>query len=283
MKSIKFLENPETRSFLMTILLILFVRGHLVEPFKIPSGSMIPTILIGDHLFVSKSSYRIHIPFTNIEVLRVSEPKRSDVVVFEYPNVEEDPIKDGYYYIKRLIAIPGDRVKVVAGIPYINGDRAKLDPINAEDFPKSRSPSFEPSPYYLNSLETLPDSRGAHLIQQSRGVHEMLPAATERFRAIEGTDCIPIAAAYQEYSRVDHQGMGLNNICEFEVPEDKFFVMGDNRDDSSDGREWGFVSRELMVGKALFIWLSCKPADEGGGLCILPWNWRWNRLGLPMR
>ncbi len=282
MKPRQFLENPETRSFLLTILLILFVRGHMVEPFKIPSGSMIPTILVGDHLFVSKSSYRIHIPFTNTEVFRVSEPARSDIVVFEYPNVEEDSSKDGYYFIKRLIGVPGDKIKIVSGVPYINGQIARQELIAEGEFPKKLSPSFEPSPYSFNYQETLPDSRSSHLIQRSRGVLETLPAATERFRLIEGGDCIPLAAAYQS-EPVDHQGMGLNNICEFEIPADKFFVMGDNRDDSSDGREWGFVSRELMVGKALFIWLSCKPEDEGGGLCLLPWNWRWNRLGLPMR
>jgi signal peptidase I len=282
MKVRQFFENPETRSFLLTLLLIFFVRGHLVEPFKIPSGSMIPTILIGDHLFVSKSSYRIHIPFTNREVLRVSEPHRSDVVVFEYPNIERDPEKDGYYFIKRLIGLPGDRIKVVGGVPYINGEIAKQDLIPEGSFPAERSPSFVPNSYVNHYLETLPGTTGAHLIQRSRGVLETLPATTEQFRLIEGTDCTPIATRYQEHP-VDPQGMALNNICEFEVPADKFFVMGDNRDDSSDGREWGFVARELMVGKALFIWLSCKPEDEGGGLCLLPWNWRWDRLGLPMK
>lgn len=282
MKLRQYFENPETRSFLLTILLILFVRGHLVEPFKIPSGSMIPTILIGDHLFVSKSSYRIQVPFTNKELFRVSEPKAADVVVFEYPNYEQDPSKDGFYFIKRLVGVPGDKIKVVSGVPYINGTPARQDLIAEGAFPRELSPSFEPSPYSKNYSETLPGTQGPHIIQRYRGVLETLPAATERFRAVEGTDCIPLAASFQQ-NPIDHQGMGLNNICEFEVPQDKFFVMGDNRDDSSDGREWGFVPRELMVGKALFIWLSCKPEEEGGGLCLLPWNWRWNRIGLPMR
>lgn len=282
MNSRQFFENPETRSFLLTVLLILFARGHLVEPFKIPTGSMIPTILIGDHLFVSKSSYRIHIPFTNIEVLRISEPKRSDVVVFEYPNVEQDYGKDGLYYIKRLIGLPGDKIKVVGGVPYVNGKIADQKLIAEGKFPEHLSPSFETSPYLVNYLETLPETQSTHLIQRSRSVLETMNAATERFRLIEGTDCIPIAAAYKQ-DAPSRQGIGLNNICEFEVPENNFFVMGDNRDDSSDGREWGFVARELMVGKALFIWLSCKPEEEGGGFCLLPWNWRWNRIGLPMR
>lgn len=281
MNSRHFLKNPETRSFFLTILLILFLRGHLVEPFKIPSGSMIPTILIGDHLFVSKSSYRIHLAFTDIELLRVSEPKASDVVVFKYPNYENDESKRGFYYIKRLIGVPGDVIKVVGGVPYINGQVAQQTLIPENEFPKKLSPGFEPSPYLVNYLETLPGSTFQHLIQRRRSTLATLSAATERFRLTEGTDCVPIAAAFLS-EPIDSQGMQLNNICEFTVPQDKYFVMGDNRDMSSDGREWGFVPRDLMVGKALFIWLSCLPAEEGGGFCLAPWNWRWNRIGLPM-
>lgn len=282
MKLRQFFENPESRSFFLTILLILFLRGHLVEPFKIPSGSMIPTILIGDHLFVSKSSYRVHVPFTNIEIFKVSEPKASDVVVFKYPNYEEDESKNGYYYIKRLIGIPGDKIKIVGGVPIINGNVASQTMIHEGEFPKNLSPSFEQSSYYTNYFETLPGSNSQHLIQRSKSALSTLPAATEQLRLMKGTDCLPIGSIIT-INRYETYGVGANNICEFTVPTDMYFVMGDNRDDSSDGREWGFVPRHLMVGKALFIWLSCKQEEEGGGLCLLPWNWRWNRIGLPMR
>lgn len=277
-----FFENPETRSFSLTILLILFLRGHLVEPFKIPSPSMVPTILIGDHLFVSKSSYRIHIPFTNIEVLRISEPKPADIVVFKYPNYENSADKEGFYYIKRLIGVPGNKVKVVGGVPYINGVAAKQELIPEGMFPTKLSPSFEPSIYYNNYFETLPGTESKHIVQRQQAVLSSLPAAVERLRLMKGSDCIEVGS-FPDDVYYESYGVQTNNICEFEVPQDKFFVMGDNRDHSSDGRAWGFVPRELMVGKALFIWLSCKSEEEGGGLCLLPWNWRWNRLGLPMR
>jgi len=275
-------KMQERRSLILTILLILFLRGHLVEPFKIPSESMLPNILIGDHLFVSKSSYRIQLPFTNIELLRISEPQRGDVVVFHYPNYEQDNSKDGLYYIKRLIGVPGDQIKIVDGAPHINGVMAQQTLVTAAEFPNKWSPEYEPRYGTTNFYEKLPGPNGLHLIQRDDSLLEYLPAVKERFQVLEGRDCTPIASAFSN-EPIDHHGMGFNNICTFEVPKDSFFVMGDNRDQSADGRQWGFVPRELMVGKALFIWLSCRQSDEGGGLCLLPWNWRWSRIGLPMR
>src|SRR5688500_1115290 len=108
-------KKTERVSLALTIVLILFLRAFVAEPFKIPSGSMIPTLLIGDHLFVAKSSYDMRLPFTNIPLLRVSDPKRGDVTVFEYPNHEQEPGKGGQYYIKRIIGIPGDRIAVKGG------------------------------------------------------------------------------------------------------------------------------------------------------------------------
>ena len=116
-------------SLLIAIVLALFIRAFIVQPFKIPSGSMIPTLLIGDHLLVSKFIYGTKIPFADKVVLSLKDIKRGDVIVFTYPNYENDPSKKGIDYIKRVIGIPGDSIDVRGRNLYINGEKIPLKPL----------------------------------------------------------------------------------------------------------------------------------------------------------
>ena len=121
----KLRQNIEALAF--AIILALIIRTFVFQPFKIPSGSMIPTLLVGDHLLVNKFVYGTKIPFTNIEVLPIEKIKRGDVIVFTYPNNERDPSKNGLYYIKRVIGLPGDEIDLNGRTLYVNGEKIPLE------------------------------------------------------------------------------------------------------------------------------------------------------------
>ncbi len=206
-------------SFFPVILIVFVLRSFLVEPFKIPSSSMVPTLLVGDFILVNKFAYGIRLPVANKKVVEIGNPKRGDVMVFRYP---EDPSLD---YIKRVVGLPGDRVEY----------RNKRLTINGQPVPERQIDD------YL-SRERMQFSR--RFVETLGGVqHEILleddaPAAVLPTRATAG-NC-------------NYNSAGL--VCT--VPPGHYFVMGDNRDNSSDSRVWGFVPDENIVGKAFFIWLN---------------------------
>ncbi len=275
----------EMKSLGWTLLALLFVRAFVAEPYKIPSGSMIPTLLIGDHILVAKSSYDLRIPFTDIQFARVADPQRGDVVVFKYPNYEKDPSREGQFFIKRLIGVPGDRVSLSRGRISINGIEVPRESLAAEEFP-AEAPQYKMSTEsVLLFHETLPGQKSPFLMQQYRNDLERLDSALATWERISGRPCAEVGLAAR--GQVPDQRL-MNQICEFVVPENQYFFMGDNRDDSSDGRVWGFVPRHLLKGKALFVWLPWKSRalendwdytaahtpGEGGPLL------RWQRFGL---
>jgi len=272
-------RGEELKSIAWTLLLILFLRGFVAEPFKIPSGSMIPTLLIGDHLFVAKSSYDLGIPFTNLKLFHIADPKRGDVVVFEYPNNEANPSKEGQYYIKRLIGLPGDRITVRGGVPHFDEEQTKVEAVAlAKPLPFSLR-GFQPNPNHSFFLEQLPDAAVPHWVQRYPYRIPDLVRAKDELRSETGQDCIDVGKSALNLAPI--APTLLNEICQFTVPPEHFFFMGDNRDDSADSREWGFVHRKLLKGRALFIWLSLlqesSGPDEGGPIL------RWSRLGLGIK
>ncbi|MCI3204035.1 MULTISPECIES: signal peptidase I [Pandoraea] len=208
-------------SFFPVILAVFVLRSFVVEPFKIPSGSMIPTLLVGDFILVNKFDYGIRLPVVNKKIIDLGEPKRGDVVVFRYP---KDESMD---YIKRVIGVPGD---VVA---YQN----KKLTINGQPVPETALPDFfddEHIAYFKQFEETV------------GGVKNRILNDPNVPPYIMGADDFP----NKQNCQYNSQGV----ICK--VPPGNYFMMGDNRDNSADSRYWGFVPEQNIVGRAFFIWMN---------------------------
>ena len=207
-------------SFFPVILIVFLLRSFLVEPFKIPSGSMIPTLLVGDFILVNKYVYGIRIPVWNRKVIEVARPERGDVMVFRYP---PDPSLD---YIKRVVGLPGDRIEYRNQRLRINGEAVPVR--QAEDYLFKERMQF--SRRYLERL-------GA--VEHEILVEEDAPQAMPGLPFPHAANC-------------QYNSDGLSCV----VPPGHYFMMGDNRDNSSDSRVWGFVPDENIVGKAFLIWLN---------------------------
>jgi signal peptidase I len=203
------------------IAVVFLLRSFLVEPFKIPSGSMIPTLLVGDLILVNKYTYGIRLPVIHTKVLDVGLPERGDVMVFRFPR---DPSVD---YIKRVVAVPGDEVIYENNRLTINGNPVPLR--QAGEFFDS-----ERLVYYSKYSEKL----GAV-------AHNVL-TELDKPSFISGAEEFP----HRENCSYRRTGM----TCK--VPSGNYFVMGDNRENSLDSRYWGFVPERHIVGKAFFIWMN---------------------------
>ncbi|MCB9663113.1 MAG: signal peptidase I [Alphaproteobacteria bacterium] len=215
------------------ILLVLGIRLFIFEPFRIPSGSMVPTLLIGDHVIVTKFSYGVWMPFksigipgtdiglpwNNVELVDLADPERGDVIVFHYPEDES------YTYIKRVIGLPGDRIRVVDNQVILNGERQARETLGTFDDVTDRC---EPrsARFWAEALARPEGETLRHGILTDSG-----------------------------------RGSPLADRPEIVVPPDSVFVMGDNRDHSQDSRAWGFVRYDQIKGKAHVVWLSWDSCD----------------------
>ena len=203
------------------LLLVFMIRSSVIEAFKIPSGSMIPTLLVGDHIFVNKFAYGFKIPFSDlithdpIYVVKRDPPKRGDVIVFMYPKDES------FHYIKRVIGVAGDTVEVRDKVLYINGKAIPHDPLSPEEADKVFKEINDPK-YTKGSIDVY----------------------KEHFE--DGNPDVLI----------DRSNYSTETFGPRTVPADSLFVMGDNRDFSNDSRFWGFVPMRNVKGKAVVIWLS---------------------------
>jgi signal peptidase I len=212
-------------SFFPVILIVFALRSFLVEPFKIPSGSMIPTLLIGDFILVNKYAYGVRLPVLNLKVADVDLPKRGDVMVFRFP---ADPSLD---YIKRVVGLPGDRIEYRDKRLTING---KLVPVR----PSEQDFLLRDKAQYLRLyLENFDGAEHTITIEKDAAAAPFASPEFERNRHFRNCE-------YSTYS------------IKCSVPPGHYFMMGDNRDNSSDSRVWGFVPEENIVGKAFFIWLN---------------------------
>ena len=216
-------------SFFPVILIVFVLRSFLVEPFKIPSSSMVPTLLVGDFILVNKYTYGIRLPVANRKLVELGSPARGDVMVFRFP---EDPSLD---YIKRVVGVPGDRIEYRNKRLSVNGTQVPVKQVDD----------------YL-SKERMQFSR--RYVETLGGEHEIL---------LED-DAPPLGGpgrAFPFAGNCNYNTGGLS--CT--VPPGHYFMMGDNRDNSSDSRVWGFVPDENIVGKAFFIWLNLNELGRFGG------------------
>jgi signal peptidase I len=236
------------RAFLGTVLIFLVIRAFLVEAFRIPSGSMIPSLLVGDWLFVNKLVYGPHIPFTETSLPGYSDPKRGDVVVFKSP-YQADEASRGLdptpTLVKRLVGLPGDTVHMRGGLLHVNG------------IPQPQgygAPAADAAQDYVDPLFEWQKAIG---LRASR-----------------------FGAAPAEPSH--------DNWGPLVVPAAHYMMLGDNRYCSKDGRYWGFVPRGNLRGRPIFVYYSYRAADGSSELCnpdqsddALPFltDIRWGRIG----
>lgn len=209
-----------TAGLFPVILVVFFLRSFVAEPFKIPSGSMLPTLLIGDLILVNKFTYGVRLPVIHTKIVDAGQPARGDVMVFRYPH---DASMD---YIKRVVGLPGDKIVFKNNRLEINGVSVGLQA--AGEFYDSERVS-----YYRQYSEKLGEVE-----------HKIL---TE----LEKTSSItPMDFPFKNQCQYERAEMSCT------VPPGHFFVMGDNRDNSQDSRFWGFVPEANIVGKAFFIWMN---------------------------
>lgn len=222
-RSLKGTWNQAILAFFFPVLLVMGFRWALLEPFVIPSGSMIPNLLIHDHIFVQKFAYGLHVPFSDKWLLKWAAPERGQIVVFRYPENPE------VYYIKRLVGLPGDTVQVQNGRITLNGEKLLLVPAE-------------------------------------------IPVPEKGFTYFEEKN------AQQSYVVRFFSEEAHGEAQVYRIPEGQYFFMGDNRDQSSDSRFWGFVKDDYIVGKAWLIWLSCESTLPSMPFVCDPSQIRFQRL-----
>lgn len=208
-------------SFFPVIAMVFFLRSFLYEPFKIPSSSMVPTLVVGDLILVNKFTYGIRLPIINKKIIDINNPQRGDVMVFKYP---KDTALD---YIKRVVGVPGDKIVYKNKRLTVNGKKI----------------SYQPLPDYLDEEHL---SYSKQYAEDLTGVAHRILNDERAPSFVQNPDVFP----QHELCTYDIEGFACT------VPQGQYFMMGDNRDNSLDSRYWGFVPDQNIVGKAFFVWMN---------------------------
>jgi signal peptidase I len=215
------IEYP--KSFFPVILIVFLLRSFLVEPFKIPSGSMLPTLLIGDFILVNKFTYGIRIPVINKKIIDINQPQRGEVMVFRFP---DNPSLD---YIKRVVGLPGDKISYKNKRLSVNGEEVRIETDGQYN-------------YIETGLTFLATDRFWEQLGSQR--HWIITRSEVPTVHLDGVQQFPFR------DKCVYNDSGFN--CT--VPAGHYFMMGDNRDSSSDSRYWGFVPDQNIVGRAFLVW-----------------------------
>lgn len=232
-----------TGSYFLAVAVALTIRWAFMEAYVIPSGSMLPSLLINDHIFVNKSVYGIRVPFSEKWMVKFGMPKKGEVIVFKYP------LDKSTFFIKRVVGTPGDKIFYQDGRLFVNDEEvSKIEAAEPGNFDFLKDYDFQRSGNF--PFDTKEDYE--HYIEDIGGKkHDVLL----RKGAYMGQEAGP-----------------------WEVPEGKLFVMGDNRNRSNDSREWGFVPEEYILGRAMFVWLSCEKTLPVLTFLCNPLSTRWTRF-----
>ncbi|MBL4660277.1 MAG: signal peptidase I [Alcanivoracaceae bacterium] len=207
-------------SFFPVLIFVLVVRTFVFEPFRIPSSSMMPTLLTGDFIYVNKFAYGLKVPVFHDTILEIGEPERGDIIVFRFP---ENQSVD---YIKRVVGLPGDKIRydIRKKELYIDGKLIKQELVGS-----------------YQGLMDDPNSKGLIMKYENLGEKKHM-MFTQNYR------------------------YGPTKFLNVTVPEGHYFALGDNRDNSADSRDWGFIPQRNLVGRAVFIWMHWRTSDFIEGL-----------------
>ena len=229
--------------FAIVLVSILAIRSSIIEPYRIPTRSMLPTLMTGDFLFASKLQYGLHFPFSEIFATRpwyltqAGTPARGDVIIFTPPEAGQESL-----YIKRVVGLPGDRIRFEGKKFFLNGNSVYREELKSTDRDAILNhPGFDPEERYTASK--------LHVFRETIDQNTHLILEDDSFE-------------------------GFKNDAEIVVPEDHFFVLGDNRDDTRDSRVFGVISRHSIRGKAFVIWMSHRISFSDSH-----WSFRSERIG----
>jgi signal peptidase I len=262
----------------------LLIKTFLIETSRVPTGSMEQTIMVGDFLFVNKfiygSSSPRNIPFTNVvlpyfQLPAISEPEKGDIFVFEYPG-DRDVLTspEVLNYVKRCVAEPGDTISIINKVVFVNGKElhrpSHIQYLMQNILPKTYTrPDIFPKGSKWNK-----DQYGPLVIPKKGDIVNLTLENIETYRML-------INRNYgKEVVKINNGKIFINGVetDKYEIPQDYYFAMGDNRDDSADSRYWGFVPREKIVGEALMIYWSWNPEIPFSNFFKLLGSTRFNRI-----
>jgi signal peptidase I len=204
------------RSFFPVLLVVLLIRSFLVQPYRVPSGSLEPTVIPGDLMLVNQFAYGLHLPVWYTKLLSVGEPKRGQIALFYWP------VNKKITFIKRVIGVPGDHISYINKVLYVNGKEAKQTPAGDST-----------------------DTNGG--VSWSVKVYE------------ENLDGVKHKIFVCDANSLGCPNSETQNFYNLEIPAGHYLMMGDNRDNSDDSRDWGLVPKENLIGKAMFVFLNWDP------------------------